>query len=272
MTNELAGTIDTPTTAPRIVPTGIGMYIMDLSRKHTGTPAQAAKRAADAGLGFVAILGCWQEKSPSGLANASDLDDYGAAFREADVDVFVWGYPWGSPECIDRFVPTMRKAADMAGARGIILDPELGFKADRAKYMPMLLQRTVDSLDESLGLGITSYGLTSAHPDFPWSIAGGYGFGSPQLYSVPIEVARAAIKQWRMRGWETIIASVPTFGPNSAERLAAYSGAILEHCDGLIFWQWSTTSDAEWRAIAELARSHHLPAPSVDRGQSSEVA
>lgn len=248
------------------LPRGIGMYIMDLSVKHTGTPAQAAKRAADAGLGFVAILGCWQEPARGllgAMANGQDLAPYGAAFREAGVDVWIWGYPWGEPDLIGHFVSTMRNAVTRAGARGVILDPELGFRGAHAQHMPLLLERTVDSLDESLGLGFTSFGSLPA--DFPARAAGGYGFGSPQLYTVPLPQARKSIEQWRALGWDHIIASVPTFGPNSDAELAAYSGAILEHCEGLIFWQWATTSAAEWRAIAALARGQRVAPPGIDR-------
>lgn len=235
-------------------PRGVGIYTMALERAVQGTPEQAARRLASAGVSFVALLACWQEDGRHGPANVEDLRTYGPAFAEAGIDVWVWGYPWGTPECVTRFVQRMREAALDAQAVGVLLDPELGFKGAGAPFMRDLVEQTVDSLDESLGLGVTSYGLTSAHRDFPWAQCAGYGWGSPQLYTVPLATAQRAIEQWREFGWQHIVPSVPTFGPNSEARLAAYAGAIAGMSDGLAFWQWKGTSREEWRAIEACAR------------------
>jgi hypothetical protein len=244
------------------MPQGCGMYVMDLSVAHQGTPLQAAQRAKNAGLNFVALEACWQNSADEHTpVNTLDLDDYGAAFAEAGIDVWVWGYPWGSPEQITRFVARMREAARSAKATGILLDPELGFKDERAPFMRDLLEQTIDSLDEGLGLGFSSYGLTSVHKDFPWQLAGGYGWGSPQLYTVGLPIARSAIKQWREIGWFHLIASVPTFGPNSGPNLAAYASSIAEHTEGVCFWQWRGTDKEEWRAIEAVAKRYQTVAP-----------
>lgn len=235
-------------------PRGVGVYTMALEQAVHGTPEQAARRLASAGVSFVSLLACWQEDGRHGPANVADLRTYGPAFAEAGIDVWVWGYPWGEAQLVRAFVQRMREAAADARAVGVMLDPEIGFKAERSALMEELLAHTVDSLGESLGLGFTSYGLTSAHREFPWSVCGGYGWGSPQLYTVPIETARVAIQQWRGHGWDHIVPSVPTFGPNSEARLAAYAGAIAGMSDGLIFWQWKGTSREEWRAIEACAR------------------
>lgn len=246
----------------RHMPRGVGVYSMGLSAQVHGTPLQAAQRAKDHGLSFVMLLGCWQDgPGKHADSNRSDLPDYGAAFREAGVDVWVWGYPWGTIEQIPRFVQRMRRAAKDAGAVGLLLDPELGFKGDGAKHMPELLRQTLDSLDESLGVGITSYPIPQWHPDMDWAAMGGFGFGSPQTYSVDLQTAIKAIRLWRGLGWGHIVSSVPAYGANSRDRMAAYAGAIGEHADALCFWQWPQLDASEWKTVEILAKRYDDVAP-----------
>ncbi|NIR31671.1 MAG: hypothetical protein GWN84_20635 [Gammaproteobacteria bacterium] len=245
----------------RLEPTGVGVYLRDLSEATHGKPDGAAAVAAAHGVDFVALAACWQEADRHTPMNVFDLDDYGRAFAKRGIDVWVWGYPWGTAERVEQFCRTMAQARDAAGAVGVLLDPELGFKGERRRHMLDLLEGTVDTLDEASGLGFTSYGLISAHPSFPWNVAGGWGWGSPQFYTVPRRTALAGLDQWRQAGWRHLVASVPTFGPNSGERTAAYAGAIREHCDGVIFWSWRSTLKLEWRAIEAVARRDDPPAP-----------
>ncbi len=246
--------------AARAVPSGLGIYTMELEKLRL-TPAAAAARAKNAGLSFVALLACWQEESSGGAVNRAELADYGAAFREAGLDVWVWGYPFAASWRITDFVATMKRSATDAGAAGILLDPEDAFTGARARWMAPLLRAIVDVLDESLGLGITSFGVTKWHPTFPWADCGGWGWGSPQTYTVSIDLAVQAIAQWRELGWTKILPSLPTYGLNSEAKLAAYAAAILEHADGGLFWQWASTDDVEWRTIEALAaRATTVPA------------
>ena len=48
---------------------GIGVYIRRLGKSRHGTPKQAAKRAADHGVSFVAVLGAWQQPGKDGFGN-----------------------------------------------------------------------------------------------------------------------------------------------------------------------------------------------------------
>ena len=251
------------------------MWVMDSSKRVMGTPEQAARKAVEHGLSFVCLAACWQDgPGKHRPMNEFDLADYGKAFRAAGVLPWVWGYPWSEPEQILAFVARMRHAADDASAVGIVLDPELGFRGEH-RAMQDLLKRTIDSIDEGLGLGFSSYGLPRSMPDFPWSEAGGHGWGSPQCYKMPLAQAREGIRQWGSHGWHDIVVSLPTFGRNTdAEsgepdldksvdaKLLAYASALLALTDGAgAFWQWQTTSEQEWRTIKLLSEMHDFVPP-----------
>lgn len=248
------------------------MWVLDISRRVMGTPVQAAEKARAHGLSFVILAACWQDGPGKHAAmNEYDLAAYGQAFRAAGVLPWVWGYPWGEPDLIDKFVARMRVAADQAGASGIVLDPEVGFRR-KPDLMKDLLERTLDSLNEHLGLGFSSYGQPSSMRDFPWAEAGGYGWGSPQCYQATLAQARKGIDTWKAFGWQNLVVSLPTFGRNTdAEsgepdadprvdgRLLAYASALLERTGGAgCFWQWATTNAAEWATIKLLAEREDI--------------
>lgn len=261
-----------PTAAELAVPRGLGMWVLDISERVMGTPAEAAAKAVEHGLSFVCLAACWQEGAGKhGVMNAADLVTYGAAFRKAGVLPYVWGYPGSEPEQIQAFVQHMRIAADAASAVGVVLDPEKAFRGKPAA-MRDLLKRTIDSLGEGLGLGFSSYGVPSNMKDFPWAEAGGYGWGSPQCYQARLPQAREGIRQWSAFGWRDLVVSLPTFGANTVDaqgkpdpaKMLMYCSALLELTGGAgCFWQWRGTNDAEWRVIKMLAERDQIQSPAV---------
>lgn len=264
------------------VPRGLGMWVLDISKRVMGTPEEAAQKAVDHGLSWVALAACWQD-GPGKHApmNVDDLDDYGRAFRKAGIMPWVWGYPWHEPDQIRAFVARMRLAADQADAVGIILDPELGFRG-QPEAMRELLKRTVDSLSETLGLGFSSYGLPSSMRDFPWpeTVLHAYGWGSPQCYQMPLKQAREGIRQWSAFGWHDLVVSLPTFGRNTEDdsgksdtaEMIAYCAALLELTGGAgCFWSWATTSAAEWKAIRTLSQMESFQGPPIVRTRGELV-
>ena len=128
--------------------------------------------------------------------------------------------------------------------------------AARRAQAQRLVDLSLDAMDESLGIGITSYGMAMYHKNFPWSVFGGIGWGSPQLYSVgPDQIDRGIVK-WRQHGWEEIIPSVPTFGKTSGAQLHDHLSNFVdgdENVTGFIFWSWRQTSRDEWRILARWA-------------------
>ena len=227
-------------------PKGIGLYIRGLQQKTHGTPKQAAKLARDNGVSFVAILAAWQDvhkgKERFLKSNGRDgslIKKYAEAFTAAGIQVWLWGFPRGGGEeaFVERFVQVTEACGPVV--RGWLWDPELFYKwsrnpdaaapvsmrgqpefsasagkpagsaATRKAQARKLVELTLDAMNESLGLGITSYGMARFHRNFPWDVFGGVGFGSPQLYSVGPKQIDKGIQQWRGHGWQTSVPSVP---------------------------------------------------------------
>jgi hypothetical protein len=145
---------------------------------------------------------------------------------------------------------------------GWIHDPELEFKWGRGGwYTPPAVRAAARALraggkESGLSQGITSFAAIAGHRTLPWTELAGFGFGSPQLYTVgPTDVDRG-IEQWRKAGWERIIPSVPLYGKNSGAHLHDYLSCFVdgsEDIDGLLFWSWRQGSADEWRIIARWA-------------------
>lgn len=189
-------------------PTGIGIYLRAL-KPMSETPKQAAKIAKDNGVSFVAIYVVQQDISngkPRTLTinQPADVQRYAEAFATAGVTPWIWGYPWAEREA--EFVEKM-SAATSGNIVGWILDPELGYKwkgggtkagqkeadlnapaptgtqAAQRKAAKLLVSKCLDTMTEKHNIGVTSYGMASYHPPFPWAEFC-VGWGSPQLYEV----------------------------------------------------------------------------------------
>lgn len=243
------------------LPRGVGMYLRKITREAYGTPAQAAARAADHGLSFVAFPSVWQDERGHLDLNASRLEEeYAAAMRERRIAVWVWGYPDLGRE--GPFVRDLVEHARRLRAAGVLPDVEKPYKGEPAATR-RLLELVIDSLDEGLGLGVTSYGRLDWHE---LEALEAYGWISPQVYTVTAEAARRAILSWltdehgRVREGVHVVPSIPTYGPNSEGQLGAYLGAIEDLCAGAIAWSWPSTSALEWRTLERWAARFELAA------------
>jgi hypothetical protein len=223
------------------------MYTMGLDLQRHGSPASFAEKCRRYNVRWVCPLLAWQSGDGSVRVVAEALEAYAEALFDAGVDVWVCGYPWAGHE--EQFVGVMSDLRARTGARGVVLDPELPYK-DRPNEMRRLLALTLDSLDESSGLGFTSFGVPKYHRTFPWEVAGGWGWGSPQIYTVSAAVGRAGIQAWRDLGWEYVVPSVPTFGPRSGEKLREYLQA-LGPAPAICAWVWRATGAHEWRTLRD---------------------
>lgn len=236
------------------LPTGAGIYLRRITRSAYGTPAEAAARAADHGLSFAAFPAVWQDERGHLDLNRSALEEeYAAAFRERGVHVWVWGYPDLGRETA--FVRDMVEHARRLEAMGVLVDAEKPYKG-HPQATAALMEMVIDSLDESLGLGVTSYGRLDWHK---LEALEEYGWLSPQVYTVAPEAARRAIESWlvdeqgRRRPEAHMVPSIPTYGPQSEGQLGAYIGAFEDLCQGIIAWSWPQTSALEWRTLERWA-------------------
>ena len=267
-------------------PTGIGSYIRAYNLSRHGTPRQMAKKAADHGLGWVAILAAWQDRRAQhdrSLAyNVGIMPELVAAFDEVDVDPFVWAFPRAGWE--DELQAILRAAFASCGDQlmGLLLDPEIYYKFKRGgtpprslgmrstpeavddptaahgsedytrHYARALIRKCLDVLDERHAIGITSYGLPSWH-SLAWEDLV-CGFGSGQYYRVGRSLCSRGLDEWRALWGEDayLLPSVGTFGDhNLAERLGWFVDEPNVH--GAIAWSWKQTNSREWKILESFA-------------------
>lgn len=236
---------------------GTGLFLRALSTRVYGTPEQAARKAKEHGLRWVALmaLGLRGSDAREWTHPIAPLAEYAAAFREAGLDVWVWFFPRADdPE----------RAATIAGAAltacqgaGLILDIEKPYRR-RAAACRRLVTASLDQLDETQGIAVTSYPLERYHRTLPWAemVA---GTGMPQGYRILPANARRAVLEWRARGHESIVPVGPAYGPNSGRKLLGYlSDAYLDDgapiIDGLGIWSWPQKSRTEWAALEQVSR------------------
>jgi hypothetical protein len=249
------------------MPNGVGIYIRQISQDKHGTPEAAATLAAGHGVRWVSIMTVWQEATATktkvcNKPDSSRYADYVEAFVSAGIKVYLWGYPWQGKEA--RFaVEVDRAIARVPGLiRGVMLDPEKGYKwydkqGERKARVSAdhLITNTLDLLDESMTIGVTSFGQPKIHGNFPWKnlVA---GFGSPQFYTIGRRAIEAGVQQWRDLGFTSIIPSVPAYGPRWIDPgIDEYLGYFDDlGVDGFIFWSWRQLTPAKWREIEKCAK------------------
>jgi len=203
-----------------LVPRGVGVFLRTLSRRRTGTPTQAAKKAADHGLSWVALMAMGLVGDPprERVQGLGPIADCGQAFREAGVEPWVWFFPLAvDPEAA---TAAAGRALEACRGRGLILDVERPY-ARRPVACRRLVSASLDQLGEDQGIATTSYPLARFHPAMPWEEMV-VGTGMPQTYTISPASARRAVAEWRERGHTSIVPVGPAYGPRSEGRLLSY--------------------------------------------------
>ena len=241
-----------------LVPRGTGVFMRALTRTIYGTPAQAAKKAADHGLSWVALMawGIVGDPPRERMQGLAPIAEYGQAFRERGIVPWVWFYPL-HPNAPEEAARAAGKALAACDGRGLILDPEKPYKGQPGA-MRRLVDASLDELDESQGIAMTSYPLARLHPTMPWAemVA---GTGMPQTYTVTPANARRAVAEWRERGHTSIVPIGPAFGARSGAALRKYlSDSFLDAgktiVDGIGLWSWPQLNLREWKTIEAVAQ------------------
>lgn len=237
-------------TAPprRPVPRGAGLYYRRLDPR--GARA-AARRCADHGLSHVALASVWLEGGHTRDLVASAIEEeYAAAFREVGLDVWIWGYPDAGLE--REFVWAIMEHVWRLDAVGPLLDVEKSYRRNLTAA-EQLIDATLDALDERHSFGATYYGSPRMFASELRRLLAGVAWVSPQVYTVEPWVARKLLEDWRELGAEHLVASVPTYGPQSGGNLGAYLGAIEDLVEGVIAWSANSVDDIEWRTLERWA-------------------
>lgn len=269
-------------------PNGIGVYCRTLSKASHGTPEQLATRLASSGCSWVAFMACWQDRqggAPRELrAPAKTLRAYAEACRARGLSIWLWGFPGCGREA--SYVEALAEASTALGpgvVAGWLHDVEVSYR-DAKKPPPKGSAGQGEAVAGSVGssvtaarlgalrllelelaartrlgvagVGVSSYGMAQWHA-LPWDVLARIGgFGSPQLYTVTPRQVDAGIDAWRAQGFESIIPSVPAYGPNSAANLDEYLGCFVdghENVSGFAFWSYQQLAGVEWKTIAKWA-------------------
>jgi len=233
------------------MPKGTALYVRRIG-KSQGRPSQFAKKCSDAGLGWVALAGCWQDeangKPTMKMINSVDtIHAYGDALEAVGVEVYVWGYPWQGRE--EQFVEKMLAAAAPFGR--ILLDPELGANPTRAtkgsgkkranEHAEKLVRLFAESPGKPHVLGLSTFGSGYRLSWFPLVAFtkaliehfGGRSFIGGQTYTVGEELVDLSIADMQdciakvgghviMPGGETShlgVAVVPNFGTYARDKI-----------------------------------------------------
>lgn len=242
-------------------PSGLGIYIRNLRHKSHGTPLYAAAHARQHRVSWVAIGCVWQDGLGHRLINPPQrIAEYARAFASAGIGVWLWGYPRAGREA--EFVQAMSAATAACESvnaptiRGWLLDPEAGYKwglrfgrrEKFARQKALELVAMCRVAQPSMPIGCTSFGLISAHRNFPWAeFAAGTDYGSPQTYTLDDARVRKAMAEWRAL-WRWVVPSTPGYGPNTM-RLDAYLAAH-GNPPGVCVWSWQQLAPREWTEYA----------------------
>jgi hypothetical protein len=221
-----------------ITPHGIGFY----HRRFAGTGPtdirKAVQAAKDAGAGWIAFMA----EAMDGFRNPlGRLEAWGAAFREAGIEPWVWTFPGDAHTDQRRYAETLRLAWLATGARGVILDVEKPHKGHKESALK-LRDAVLDFLPDNHGCGFSSFGLRSAHPSIPWDVfAHPRIFGSPQFYTVDSHTVNVAINGWKT-GHTEIVPSLPLFqksrGATGAQLDLYLAGMAADRFPAICMWSW----------------------------------
>lgn len=242
-----------PQEVPKGLPSGKGMFIRSLS--HTGRSAQEAVGwALDHGLDWVVIQRITQfEDKDSTFLNGTKLESYSKAFREAGIQVWVWGWP--TPSKIDEFVRVMYEAVDTAQATGMVLDPEapwIGTKGPALDLMSLLLE---EAGKRGTLVGMTSYGAPWSFETFPWEEFRSAHFGMPQVYdsknNLPEDYPEQSLQAWKDLGYSILLPISAAYNktPEQMEDLLERTPTPV---GALSWWDWFNANQApeRWDVIS----------------------
>jgi hypothetical protein len=250
---------------------GVGIYIRKLLKRRHGTPKQAAKRAANHGIDFVAIMGAWQQPRRGGVVkvggNAESLPDYAQAFIDRGIDVGLWYYPWAGheSELLDTLSDQIAAMPRCVQPEAIDLNSEIfrgqrlqpSWVEDRARTLMTGSTKLVKAHSMKYGAGHTAYGRAKFHPNYPWDIfLENATFVSPQLYTATKAQLTAGLDEWLAVALDantTRLPSIGTYGPKSGPKMHAHLSSFIDTgylIDGFIAWSWMQTNSQEWDVLA----------------------
>jgi len=103
-------------------------------------------------------------------------------FNESGIEVYGWGYHYGTSEDIVDQIDAVRQAMD-CGLNGYVLDLEKEVEDVRTHNPVKILLQALRPYIEAGTLGYTSFGYPRYHPNIPWRLLDDLcDFAMPQMY------------------------------------------------------------------------------------------
>lgn len=243
-----------PDTAPaHTPPMGVGMFVSAMRRSTCGTPQSMAAKAKAHGIKWVAACAIFQGHKRSDEYNGK-ASDYVSALKDEGVKVWVWGFP--RPDGQRVALDVIEDRATRWGVTGVILDPEAPYY-NRPSAARALLSDAVERFHAAdLPVYVSSYGMISYHPRFPWEVLLIADGGIPQVYdghnTMGKEYPNTAVRRWQglMRG-KPVVPAFATYRKTPGQFRAHL--ASMPPTDALIGWQWRTTKGSEWAELQKLS-------------------
>jgi len=251
------------------LPVGKGMWVGRL--RGAGTPEEMRQRIQQNNISWLSILIISSNGTRSNPSTV--LQEYLSFFRArlntSQLGIWLWG--WASPDNPDGFVAEMVEAARQTGAQGIIIDAEVAWKWNGRRTEQLRRTQATTLMDQllpvareaGLSVGVTSYGATWAHSNFPWAEFARADFGLPQIYdaqnSLDVETyPRRSIEAWRSLGFRKIMPISNAFSKSRSQMQRLLQNTpVPDRAISWWVWRGADANPERWQAI----REYQLPIP-----------
>jgi len=253
---------------------GKTMYMWSLKQCANGNPKLAQAMAHGAGFRGV-VIKAWDgayEYRP----NKQLLPDFVAAFKEIGIEVYLWGYNYGT--WVDRGGNFRSQA--LAEARvtvrmvekyqplGIWNDAEVQYKRPRSDRNARIYQaHLLQELGADYPIALSSYRYPKLHPEFPFSefMKGAgtyhaqqmYWMGDNRLDGPEKQLARSIneLRQIKVAPFIPVGVAAAEHGwaPTNQQLQNFMNACVNQDCLGFSFWSWQhAESEGYWQTIANF--------------------
>lgn len=135
------------------------------------------------------------------------IEDYAAAMKRAGIQVFLWTFPEPDEPWFKELVPHYIRLARRIGAKAIVVNAEKPFYSQSKSGVAKRLVKSLQ--DGGLKVILSSYPVTSSHPQFPWGGFSEADGGIPMIYDMNNNagpnLGERSVKSWsRMYGAKNV--------------------------------------------------------------------
>ncbi|MBJ7469993.1 MAG: peptidoglycan-binding protein [Solirubrobacteraceae bacterium] len=242
---------------PPAVFTESGMWIFDLDAADGGTPAAILARARAARVSTVFLKSADGSTSQGSQFSA----EFVRALQAGGVRVCAWQYVYGTAPEAEAAIAI---ASIRAGADCFVINAEKEYAGRYAEA-----QRYLAALRAGVGaeypVGLSSFGLPTSFPNFPFSVflgPGGAQVDMPQVYwrefEQPVALISARVASGHRIYGRPIAPMGQTYNGATEDDVQSFRSTWAAYgAQGLSWFRWGVTPPEVWEALAQ-------PAPTLD--------